>query len=81
MCGTSNYRQKTIKVSSCKGYLFPMPLLYVLVGTPNAVLGIYTSMVDAVQQGKRVSPGSWTVFRGAPNTDGAFEMQRAKGAL
>jgi hypothetical protein len=45
------------------------------------VLGLYTSMVDAVQRAKTVpASDAWAIFSAAPNSDGPTQVDASKGA-
>jgi hypothetical protein len=56
-----------------------MPFYILVVGA--RVLGLYTSMVDAVQRAKGVPTGdAWTIFRALPNSDGTTQVDASKGA-
>jgi hypothetical protein len=50
---------------------------YVLVSN-GVVMGLYTSMVDAVQRGKDTDADRWVVFAARPNADGAAVAQQAR---
>jgi hypothetical protein len=72
-----HHLNKTKIYNSIASVVIGVMPFYVLVSN-GVVMGLYTSMVDAVQRGKDTDADRWVVFAARPNADGAAVAQQAR---